>query len=154
MELCAGDMHIFLAPTGDYSYEWQDGSASSLYILQTEEGVSTTAVIGVSVSNSYGCELSDAVVVTVVNCADIDEDQAISWSLFPNPIEGEATLNLKGIDPNSLCHIRDTRGRIVLTTQALETATINASSLEAGVYMIEVVNDRGMVVWHSKAIIK
>ena len=154
MELCAGDMHIFLAPTGDYTYEWQDGSASSLFILQTEEGVSTTAVIGVSVANSYGCELSDAVVVTVVNCANIEEDQATAWSLFPNPNDGEATLNLKGINSNSLCQIRDTRGRIVLTTQALETTTINASTLEAGVYMVEVVNDRGMVVWHSKAIIK
>ena len=42
-----------------------------------------TEVIGLSVTNDYGCELSDAVVVH--NCASIDEELMSAWGVFPNP---------------------------------------------------------------------
>ena len=154
LELCAGDMHIFLAPTGNYTYEWQDGSGASMFILQTEPGFPTTEVIGLSVTNDYGCELSDAVVVTVHNCASIDEELMSAWGVFPNPVTYSATLKLDGVAANSTCQIRDSRGRVIESMQASENLVWDASNLEAGVYQVEVLNENGVVVWHSKAIIQ
>ena len=153
-DLCSGDFHFFLAPTGDYSYEWQDGSTSSIYILQTQEGIATTEVVGVSVTNSYGCELSDAVVVTVVNCVGIKEEEMANWTIYPNPLNFSATLNLEGINSNSLCQIRDARGKIIESMQAMETTFWDASKFDAGIYLVEVINENGVVIWHSKAIIQ
>jgi len=154
INMCSGDMQIFLAPTGNYNYEWQDGSGSSIFILQTEDGVATTEVIGVSVSNEYGCELSDAVVVTVYNCVGIEEEMSEQWSLYPNPTSGISTLYLEGVDNNYLFKIRDSAGRIIHSTQAQVLTYFDASNYEAGIYLIEVLNDRGALVWHSKAIIQ
>ena len=154
IDMCSGDIQIFLAPTGNYTYEWQDGSGSSIFILQTEEGVATTHVIGVSVSNEYGCELSDAVVVTVMNCVGIEEEISEQWSLYPNPTNGISTLNLEGVDNNHLCKIRDAAGRIIHSTQAQELTVFDAANFEAGIYLIEVLDNRGAVVWHSKAIVQ
>ena len=148
------DINFFLAPSGDYSYEWQDGSSSSIYILQTTEGVATTEVIGVSVTNDYGCELTDIVIVTVQNCVGIDEEEFSNWSIYPNPLQASATINLEGIDNNSLCQIRDSRGRIVDSIQATDITVWDASKLNAGLYLVEVLNENGVAVWHSKAMIQ
>ncbi|GEM_PF-172137 len=153
-ELCSGDMHFFLAPTGNYSYEWQDGSSSSIYILQTQEGLPTTSVIGVSVTNEFGCELSDAVVVTVINCVGIEEADLANWSVYPNPLSSISTINLEGVDSNSLCQIRDASGRLVNQFTASSTTVWDASGLETGVYLIEVINSEGAVIWHSRAVIQ
>ena len=125
-----------------------------MFILQTEPGFPTTEVIGLSVTNDYGCELSDAVVVTVHNCASIDEELMSAWGVFPNPVTYSATLKLDGVAANSTCQIRDSRGRVIESMQASENLVWDASNLEAGVYLVEVLNENGVVVWHSKAIIQ
>ena len=40
------------------------------------------------------------------------------------------------------------------STQAQELTVFDAANYEAGVYLIEVLDDRGAVVWYSKAIIQ
>jgi hypothetical protein len=155
LEMCSGNMNFFFGPVGDYSYEWQDGTSGQFYILQTEEGMATTAVIGVSVTNDYGCELSDAIVVTVVNCVGTDEiSGSDQWMISPNPISSSATLSLEGVDQNSFCVVRDVRGRIVFTEEAYDMMVLDASRLESGVYFVEVLDSKGAMVWHSRAIVQ
>ena len=72
----------------------------------------------------------------------------------PNPLNSSATLNLEGIHPNSLCQIRDARGRIIESMQAMEITVWDASKLDTGIYLVEVINENGVVVWHSNAIIQ
>ena len=69
-DMCAGDSDFFFGPVGNYTYQWQDGSAGQFYVLDTEDDLATTAVVGVSVSSAYGCEFTDAVVILVMNCED------------------------------------------------------------------------------------
>jgi hypothetical protein len=155
MEMCAGDMNIFFGPGGDYSYEWQDGSTAQLYILQTEPGLATTAVVGVSVSNNDGCQSSDAIVVTVMNCAAIDDISGTKeWTIYPNPISHVATFNFEGVKENSTCIVRDASGRMVTSFAALPMTTFEASDYESGIYMLEVVDGNGVSVWHSRAVIQ
>ena len=91
---------------------------------------------------------------TVMNCVGIEEEISEQWSLYPNPTNGISTLNLEGLDGNYLCQIIDAAGRIVYSTQAQELTVFDAANYEAGIYLIEVLDDRGAVVWHSKAIIQ
>jgi hypothetical protein len=155
LEMCSGDMNFFFGPIGDYNYEWQDGSTGQLYILQTQEGQPTTAVIGVSVTNDYGCELSDAIVVTVVNCVGTDDLNGMDqWSIAPNPLNSSATLRLDGVEQNSMCVVRDIRGKIVSSEMATDMMVWDASKLESGIYVVEVVNSNGAIVWNSRAIIQ
>ena len=65
-----------------------------------------------------------------------------------------ATLNFEGVDSNSRCQIRDSRGRIVDSIHATEITVWDASKLNAGIYLVEVLNENGVAVWHSKVIIQ
>ena len=154
MQICAGEMEFFFAPAGNYQYEWQDGSTNSVFILQTEEGVSTTAVVGISVENEFGCELSDAVVITVVNCAGVSEEAFSSWGLSPNPTSSALSLNIDGVQPGSSVIIRDYHGRTVFHANATSNMTLDVSMLNSGFYLVEVADERGSVVWQSKAIVE
>ena len=155
-ELCSGDDEFFFGPVGDYNYEWQDGSNGQFFVLETAPNISTTAVVGLSVTNAYGCERSDAVVITVVNCAlstsNIEGDS--DWSLSPNPVTDVALLTLKGIAEGSMCHVRDASGRIVRTFPVTQTTIFDSSGLESGVYIFGVNNDQGVSVWHSRVVVQ
>ena len=105
-------------------------------------------------TNEFGCELSDAVVVTVINCVGIEEADFANWSVYPNPLSSISTINLEGVDSNSLCQIRDASGRLVNQFTASSTTVWDASGLETGVYLIEVINSEGAVIWHSRAVIQ
>jgi hypothetical protein len=155
-ELCSGDDQFFFGPVGDYNYEWQDGSNGQFFVLETAPNMSTTAVVGLSVTNAYGCESSDAVVITVVNCAlstsNIEGDT--HWSLSPNPVTDFAVLTLKGVAEGSVCKVRDASGRIVQVFPVTQTTTFDASGLESGVYIMDVHNDQGASVWHSRVVVQ
>ena len=155
-EMCAGDSEFFFGPVGDYSYQWQDGSIGQFYILDTEEDMATTAVVGVSVSNDYGCEVTDAVVISIVNCALSTSDIAVEnkWSISPNPISSLATLNISGVSENSLCRVRDGSGRIVQSFAVTDKMILDVSDLRSGIYLVEVLGERGAVVWNTRAIVQ
>ncbi|MBT6175113.1 MAG: T9SS type A sorting domain-containing protein [Flavobacteriales bacterium] len=155
-EMCAGDTEFFFGPVGNYAYQWQDGSTGQFYILDTEDEIATTAVVGVSVSNDYGCEVTDAVVISIVNCALSTSDIALEneWSISPNPMLNSATLNLSGVSENSLCRVRDGSGRIVMSFEVTDKMQLDVSDMSSGIYLVEILGERGAVVWNTRAIVQ
>ncbi|MGY8884849.1 MAG: T9SS type A sorting domain-containing protein [Flavobacteriales bacterium] len=53
-----------------------------------------------------------------------------------------------------MCHVRDSSGRIVQVFPVTQTTTFDASGLESGVYMIDVQNNQGSSVWHSRVVVQ
>jgi hypothetical protein len=155
-EMCAGDNEFFFGPVGNYNYEWQDGSNGQFFILETEPDVSTTAVVGVSVSNAFGCESSDAVVITIINCdlSASDLNGTGEWSFAPNPVAESAVMLLDGVTEGSICNVRDARGRLIQTFYATARTHFDASRLETGVYMIDVEDENGLSIWHSRIVVQ
>jgi len=155
-DMCAGDSEFFFGPVGNYSYQWQDGSMGQFYFLDTEDDLATTAVVGVSVSNAYGCEFTDAVVISIMNCALSTSDLAFEneWTLSPNPMVSSATLNISGVSENSLCRVRDGSGRIIQTFEVTDKMILDVSALSSGIYLVEVLGERGAVVWNTRAIVQ
>ena len=154
-EMCAGDSEFFFGPVGNYSYQWQNGSTGQFYILNTEDDLATTAVVGVSVSNEYGCELTDAVVISIINCALSTSDIAYEndWNLYPNPILNSALLNLDGVSDHSFCRVRDGSGRIIKSFEVTDQTQFDVSDLSSGIYLVEVLGEKGVLLWHSRAIV-
>tara|TARA_B100000780_G_scaffold166064_1_gene116192 strand:- start:12533 stop:14446 length:1914 start_codon:yes stop_codon:yes gene_type:complete len=154
-EMCAGNTEFFFGPVGNYNYQWQDGSTGPFFILDTVNEMATTAVVGVSVSNEFGCEVTDAVVVSIMNCAltasEISTENV--WSISPNPISGSAMFHLRGLNENSLCRVRDGGGRIVKTFQVTDQMQLDVSDLSSGIYLVEVMDGNGSLVWNSRAIV-
>ena len=155
-DMCAGESEFFFGPVGNYTYQWQDGSVGQFYFLETDVDVATTSVVGVSVSNAYGCEFTDAVVISIMNCALSTSDLAVEneWSLSPNPMSSTATLNISGVTENSVCRVRDGRGRIVQSFEVTDQMRLDVSNLNSGIYLVEVLGERGNVVWNTRAIVQ
>jgi hypothetical protein len=90
-----------------------------------------------------------------MSCAAIDDmSGANEWSIYPNPISQVATFNFEGVKDNSTCIVRDASGRMVTSFEALPMTAFEASDYESGIYMIEVVDESGVSVWHSRAVIQ
>ncbi len=155
-EMCAGENEFFFGPVGNYSYQWQDGSMGQFFILETEEELATTAVIGLAVSNSYGCESTDAVVVSIMNCALSASEMNIGpeWTIAPNPMTSNSTLYLEGVAEGSVCRVRDGSGRIIKTFAAINAMKLDVSDMSSGIYLLEVLGENGNVVWTSRAVVR
>jgi len=155
-DMCAGDTEFFFGPVGNYNYQWQDGSTGQFYILNTEDEIATTAVVGVSVTNDYGCEATDAVVISIVNCALSTSDIAVEneWSISPNPMFNSATLNLSSVSENSLCRVRDGSGRIVKSFKVTDKMQLDVSDMSSGIYLVEILGESGALVWNTRAIVQ
>lgn len=155
-DMCAGDTEFFFGPVGNYNYQWQDGSTGQFYILNTEDEIATTAVVGVSVTNDYGCEATDAVVISIVNCALSTSDIAVEneWSISPNPMLNSATLNLSSVSENSLCRVRDGSGRIVKSFKVTDKMQLDVSDMNSGIYLVEILGESGALVWNTRAIVQ
>lgn len=112
--------------------------------------------MGVSVTNDYGCEATDAVVISIVNCALSTSDIAVEneWSISPNPMLNSATLNLSSVSENSLCRVRDGSGRIVKSFKVTDKMQLDVSDMNSGIYLVEILGESGALVWNTRAIVQ
>ena len=80
---------------------------------------------------------------------DIQNLNAISYQLFPNPVADQTTLSFKKED-NSIytLSIIDMSGRIILLLQNIETKeiTIERGNIKSGVYIIQLYSESGILV--------
>ncbi len=72
------------------------------------EITSTGACIGLS---------SDFVTVNVEICSGINDQDASSWSLFPNPNNGQFNLRYAGVSATTVIEVVDINGRMVMQEQ-------------------------------------
>lgn len=74
---------------------------------------------------------------------DVNENQAISFGLYPNPSNGFIKIEGKFISSTALS-IADLNGRIVYSAnEVISGLEINLSSLEAGIYTV-IINENGL----------
>lgn len=68
-------------------------------------------------------------------------------SLYPNPAQNMVNVKLLKPGYNTLINITDMQGRIVLSkTFSGNTISINTETLKAGMYMVTIQNDNGIVI--------
>lgn len=101
--LCDYLTYTILAPDGFDTYEWSNGDFGV-----TEIEVNESGDYSLIVSDEFGCEASDTIVVQFVNCLEVQEnlivEQKLKYSienstlhnLTDNPIEDIVIINLSG----------------------------------------------------------
>ena len=138
---CAGDAFTLLAPLGNnLSYTWTTGQGGPLVVIQTENP--GTLVVGVQVSDAAGCSDTDAVILTLDDCASGLEDvlttEGISaLHVYPNPFENELSLEWPESKSLQALHVRDMSGKEVpcIWTRQADRVTVTLD-VPAGIYMV------------------
>lgn len=85
----------------------------------------------------------------------LDEESVttLDWSVFPNPSNGQIQLNFADVEKVKTINILNPLGELVQTTSVTNTQ-MNIELLNAGVYIVAVLNQEGETVATERVIIK
>ncbi len=132
------------------SYQWYfegteiDGATGMEYV-PTEDGEYTVVV-----TNDAGCN-GEAIVD--VAFTGVVENEAFAFTLYPNPADGQVTLNLEGNGTETVnVEIINLTGAVVYNNQFSTTTLINLSELSTGVYFVR--TSFGKMIQSQKLIVK
>jgi hypothetical protein len=118
------------------SYLWSDASINQTLV------VTTTGTYYVTYTDSNGCEGSDTVTVSFVDCSGIDElGNNISVNLYPNPSAGflNVSIDTEFDLSDATLTVVNLFGQIVRELDAKGTSTLmDLNDLANGTYFIEV----------------
>lgn len=140
-----------LTASAGAAYQWLDCD-NNYQIIAGETGISFTPL---AITGNYAVELTQNGCVDTSACYLVDYTaveelaSAVGLNIYPNPSQGKFTVELLGADDARIeLRIVDLQGRLVLS-QKLEqgavsqTAKIDISTQEAGVYIIDLINAVG-----------
>ncbi len=111
--------------------------------------MSTPYVAIVDIAGIYFAEVQ---IEWVDPSASVDE-LATKVSVYPNPSEGELTLNISN-NGSYQVNIYDLSGRKALATSAENGMIINLQDLNIGTYLLELVTLEGVLVYREKIILR
>jgi hypothetical protein len=136
--ICSNEEIILFGPVG-LNYDWQDGSNNQFFVINGEDNGVGTYVVVLTGTNEFGCDHTDAVIVTVSNCVGIDENEQLRLSAFPSPTDGE--LKVSGLPQGQKLNavVFDSSGRLVYTenlTASGEYITLGVQGLSPGIYTL------------------
>jgi hypothetical protein len=145
---CAGESFTLLAPLGaGLNYAWSTGQTGPLITVTPDQA--GTLVVGVEVTDEAGCSESDAVILTIDDCASGISNGRWPSSLtearvFPNPFEGALILDVGAPLLPSRVRVWDVQGREVPTEWASsERGAELRTSLAPGTYYVRVAGMHG-----------
>ncbi|MDR2972246.1 MAG: GEVED domain-containing protein [Bacteroidales bacterium] len=96
-------------------------------------------------------EMSESVIVTI-NTVGIHELQIASYELYPNPTNGNVTIEGKGLNR---VEIYDVQGRkLVEYNSVTDNLQINVNKYENGIYFVKLFSEKNMTVTKRLVIIK
>ena len=84
----------------------------------------------------------------LMGCATTDINQESlnnAFNMYPNPSSTSFHIDYAGVNGEAVVNVYDINGRIVLTQNMNGKTTIDASSLENGMYNVNITNSEGVV---------
>jgi hypothetical protein len=149
--ICDQQSVLLDAGSGFATYLWSDAStAQTLTVTGSSIGVGNSATFSVTVTNTFGCEGEDLVTIHVIDCSGINDLMApASMLLWPNPSNGLFTVKIDGLNGAARLVVLKATGEQV-SSQKVQisgelTHEFNLGHLAAGMYYLQLVNDRGTV---------
>jgi len=134
--VCPGNQ-VTLSGSGADTYTWSGGVTNGVPFTPA-----STANYTVTGTAANGCQNTDMVTVTVLDCAGLNEETDWTFSLYPNPA-GDF-LNLEsGWNGSVEIRITDVNGKTVSLYKmpASGLITLDISALPAGVYQLSCLYD-------------
>lgn len=138
---CAGDAFTLLAPLGNnLTYTWTTGQAGPLVVVQTENP--GTLVVGVEVSDAAGCSDTDAIILTLDDCASglenvLATQGSSALHVYPNPFEDQLTIEWPESMSLQAIHMHDLSGKEIPCTWTRQGTWVTANlDVPAGMYVV------------------
>jgi hypothetical protein len=83
----------------------------------------------------------DSLTVCINRSVSIDENEELSFAVYPNPANDVINISTKGTDGNSVIRITDVLGKVVLQEAISENKKLDVSDFKNGVYLINVIEN-------------
>ena len=83
----------------------------------------------------------------------LEEENTLSWSVYPNPSNGLVQLNFADVEKVGSIKVMNTLGELVQTI-TITNAQTNVELTNAGIYVLAVLNEEGETVATERVIIK
>lgn len=88
----------------------------------------------------------DSITTLYTSTASLDKQEMPSFNIYPNPAKDMVTIQGEGLKDGGTVVFRNTLGQEVKRVQLSEMHTmINVSSLNRGVYFVNIVNNQGAI---------
>lgn len=134
--------NLLTATQGFVSYEWK---------IETTTLSETTNTLTITENGHYfvyvtdinGCEANDDIVVSGINLKDFSCENIY---IYPNPSNGEFTINLGNIENARKYQIIDTKGTIVIEASINNRFQPVNINLVAGNYYIKIITDNNVYI--------
>ena len=138
--ICAGETTTLIVSGGN-TYQWSTGASSnSITINQSPNSYNYT----VTSTGTNSC-VSIATIQVIINiCTGIEKIKTEGVSIYPNPTNGEFTIELVSVN-NTYITITNVLGQIIKIQKAELINQINLNLFEKGVYFISVMDNNQSV---------
>jgi hypothetical protein len=144
--LCANHSIVLNATSPDaFSYRWLPSNKTTPTITVDSAGIGlNNQKIAVLVEGTNGCIASDSVMVGFRICGGVEEIPGMELSVYPNPGDGNFTVELSTITPRKVSiTVFNASGQPVFngpesTVSRESTQKIDLSTQNAGSYMLQV----------------
>lgn len=138
---------------GATSWSWDFGDGSAIDTVQNP-GPHVYAAAGsynitLTVSNGT-CSSTLVVPVVISTAAGINQLNAASISLMPNPVKDMLTVNLSSVVGKVALSVTSSLGQVVYSSNGAEIknekAVLNLSALKSGIYILKIESNDGVVL--------
>jgi len=129
------------------TYLWSNDETTQTIVADTNGYGYSTQNISVEVTTEFGCISDGNIVIEFKNCTGIDEQNAVSFNVYPNPSNGIFNIDLKGTPNNSInIKVVNIVGKTVINRDNIivsgtHTEKIDISNFANGNYNIVVTNN-------------
>ncbi len=134
-EIFGDDGSIDITVTGgypDYSFDWDNDGTGDYDDTEDLSGMVAGTYV-VIVEDEWGCTASETIVIN--SQVGIATETQLAIKLYPNPTLGETVLEMEG---DFVYMLYDLNGKTILTGSGFNKETLELSSLENGVYFIQI----------------
>jgi hypothetical protein len=129
--VCPG-VSVTLNATGGINYQWNNGVSNGISFIPT-----ATQNYIASGSDINGCSNSDTVLVTVIDCTGMEEQNDVTVSVYPNPIQDVLHFDFNQVISGGI-ELLSVEGKIIsfVEINELEAYQMDLTSLAFGPYFI------------------
>ena len=136
-----GSLNTISPTTGIYeSYLWQDQSSNTSFTVWAAGNYWLTV--------NDGCGNSAVDSVIIVDCpTSIEENEGETFSIYPNPNNGNFTIELSKKNVNATIEIFNSIGKLIWKKQLFKKLNkIDLDNISTGIYFIKVTNGFSYVI--------
>lgn len=132
---------------GGVEYSWSPSMGNNAVIQVDSTGVGYGSIsYTVTATDDNGCQDDDAITITFVNCAGLDDlGRQLGIEVYPNPSSGKIFIRHSKVLESLHVKLLNVNGTLVRAWESGqdETTELDLSGLSKGVYMLNFTTDKG-----------